>query len=407
MTAMPLAAAAGGLLRPSTAHAAPTVFQVAMKLGYAQGRSWADASDGLREELPNADLARILDTARWNGAEVGDWNDGGGSAPPAGTVPDRFQYGFAWDTNTSASDGTWDRNTARWYPQGVTTSFDGYGGTVPGLGRDVLVVSWYGKKDYESRGARVTFVDVTGDPVNPKYQHVLLVEPRQARAGSRPTYRPVEIHAGGMAWVGNFLYIANRPGRNTTVRRGGMSVFDITKMVRVTGGAAARNRFGYQDGKYYAYGYDYVLPLHHIYENTAGSNFQHSQLSLDRTQGAMASIVSSEYRPSSQGHAARWNLAASGYIADGSSDESWMLRTARVQGAVSVAGRAYYSANVSTPGAAGQLWVQTPRDAKAAVHGKLSIGPEDLSYTTAHGGSLWGLGEHVRRRRVYRVGLGE
>ncbi|MFJ7495851.1 hypothetical protein ACIQZB_32645 [Streptomyces sp. NPDC097727] len=132
-----------------------------------------------------------------------------------------------------------------------------------------------------------------------------------------------------------------------------------------------------------------------------------SQFSLDRTQGATTSIVSSEYRTDSLERAARWNLAASGCIADRPSDDSWMLRTARVHGAVSVTGGAYCSTNASTSGAAGQLWVQTPRGATAAVHGKLSIGPGDLSYTTAHGGSLWGLGEHVRRRRVYQVGLGE
>ncbi|MEV0282411.1 hypothetical protein AB0I22_39485 [Streptomyces sp. NPDC050610] len=261
----------------------------------------------------------------------------------------------------------------------------------------------YGKGDYESRGARDTFLDITGDPRNPKYQRVLLVELRQAQAGSRRTYRPVEIHAGDMGWVGDFLYIANRPGSSIPVRRGGMSVFDVTKTVRVTGGAAARNRFGYRNGQYCAYGCNYVLLLHHIYENVAASGFQYSQLSLDRTQGATTSIVSSEYRPDEQGRAARWNLAASGYLADEYSDSSWELRTARVQGAVSVGGSAYYSANAEEPGTAGQR-AGIPRRREGKAREALPRPRGSQLHDRSQRKSL-GVGEHPRRRRVYRVGL--
>ncbi|MGW4686331.1 hypothetical protein ACWEPM_15715 [Streptomyces sp. NPDC004244] len=382
-----------------------------MKTRPESGRSWADASDGLRARLEPAGLTQVLGSARWNGTGAGDWHDDHGNLPPAGTVPEGLQYAFAWDVK-AAPDGTRDGRTPRWYPQGITTTFDGYGGPHPALGRNIVAVSWYGKNGYGERGARVSFLDVTADSPNPVYQHVLLVEPRQVRADSRPTYRPVEMHAGGMAWVGNFLYIANRPGQSTTSRRGGMSVFDITKMVKVTGGEAFRDRFGYRNGKYYAYGYHYVLPLHHIYENAGGSDFQHSQLSLDRTQAGGHSIVSSEYTTATSGRAARWNLANSGYIADGDPDEGWSLRTERVQGAVSVTSGAYYSANSrrahpNDPPLPGQLWKQMPRGSAPRKHRRLAVGPEDLSYDPAHGGSVWALGEHPFQRRVYRVGLGE
>lgn len=387
LAAAPLVASAGGLFVPRTAYAATASAVVRMQLGMSGARRWADASDALRATWQAATVDDVLTTARWRGTDVGDWDDGAGSVPE----PHGFRYGFGWDPDTMAPDNTWDRRS-NWYPQGVTSTYDGYGG--PLAGRDILAVSWYAKgQDFDARGARVSFIDVTGDGARPRYQHVLLVEPLQASASSRPTFRPVSIHAGGMAWIGNFLYIANRPGETTHVRRGGMSVFDVSKLVKVTGRGKAR-----------AYGHDYVLPLHHTYENAGGTTLQHSQLSLDRTQSRGPSLVVSEYRTDRSGVAARWRVAQSGYIVDGTSEAPWGLGVARVQGAVSVGDDAYYSANSRQTGGKrrGELWKHPDHRGRATVLGQLSKGPEDLSYVPLEGGSLWAVGEHAGLRRVYR-----
>jgi hypothetical protein len=53
----------------------------------------------------------------------------------------------------------------------------------------------------------VSFVDYAR-PVRPRYRHVLLVEPYRDRAGN-PSFRAVPVHAGGIAWYGHYLYVAD------------------------------------------------------------------------------------------------------------------------------------------------------------------------------------------------------
>ncbi|MFH8798293.1 twin-arginine translocation signal domain-containing protein [Streptomyces sp. NPDC017936] len=387
MAAAPLAATAGGLLMPSTAHAAPEtefVLKRVDRVGSPLQSSWPDAIDSLSARLPDVELARhVLAGARSRGARVTDWH---------AAKPDHLDYGFAWDPATR--DGT----TASWYPQGMTTSYDAYGGRLPGSGEKVAVVSWYARGGNARKGARVTFIDVTGDPRRPKYRHVLLVEPVKAQ-GRRAGFVPVKFHAGGIAWYGTWLYVANT--------RYGLSVFDTSRMFQVSSG----DWCGYDASRrrYAAYGHRYVLPMHHIYEN-AGDGLTFSQVALDRTPGFVPSLVVSEYRGASpDGRAVRWGLDATGEIADVRTKTHWTLQKARVQGAVTVgSSTAYYSANrgeADGPRRQGDLWTQSPLghpmgDTPAA---RLSLGPEDLSYDVHSGGSLWSLGEHAGRRSVYRV----
>ncbi|GAB2619078.1 hypothetical protein GCM10027270_02020 [Nocardioides ginkgobilobae] len=72
-----------------------------------------------------------------------------------------------------------DQWTREWWPQGITWA------------GERLLVSWYAK----SGGSRVSVVDLeTG-----RYGHVVLLDP----AGS-----PLKIHAGGLAWIDGWLYVA-------------------------------------------------------------------------------------------------------------------------------------------------------------------------------------------------------
>ncbi|MEU1816850.1 hypothetical protein ABZ543_16855 [Streptomyces roseifaciens] len=401
MAAIPLAAATGGLLMPSTAQAASDGFPLAMRLSPSQNhRYWGTAADTLRRRLPAADLVKdVLRQATRTGGSVGNWRDG----PGTGVEPTGFDYGFSWDPDTKDPHGQLDGKTTQWYPQGISTSVDGYGGTVEG--RKVVAVSWYGYENYEKRGARISFVDVTGDPQKPRYEHVLLVEPIQEEGSDTATFQPVIMHAGGVAWVGNFLYVANLPGRLAPFKQGGLSAFDLSRMVKVEGADKAK-----------AFGYDYILPLHHVYENRGSGKLRHSQLSLDRTRpNEPHSLVVSEFLDNGdRGRVVRWDLAPTGYLVDGLSEEDWLSKP-YVQGAVAVGKDAYYAANdrgTQGPAAseavgalapkAGQLWLHKGRSGDPKLHGTLAIGPEDLSYDADR---LWSVAEHPNLRRVYRIQL--
>ncbi|MFF3334079.1 hypothetical protein ACFYWX_31760 [Streptomyces sp. NPDC002888] len=389
MAAAPLMATAGGLLAPSSAHAAPEaefVLKRVDRVGSPLQSSWQDAADSLSRRLRDVELVRhVLAGARSRGTRVARWN---------GAKPSNLDYSFAWDPATR--DGT----TKSWFPQGVTTSYDAYGGRLPGSGEKAVAVSWYAKDSNAHKGARISFIDVTHDPRRPKYRHVLLVEPVKAQ-GRRADFVPVKFHAGGIAWYGKWLFVANT--------RYGLSVFDTTRMFQVSAG----DWCGYNPARrnYAAYDHRYVLPMHHIYEN-AGDRLKFSQVALDREPGFVPSLVVSEYLDTSpDGRAVRWNLNGAGEIADVRSRVYWTLRTPRVQGAVTVGNTtAYYSANKGAengPRRQGDLWIQSPLGGPLGEtpQARLSTGPEDLSYDVHSGGSLWSLGEHPGERSVYRVTL--
>ena len=61
-------------------------------------------------------------------------------------------------------------------------------------------MSWYSKR---GEGARVSFVHA-GPGAPSGYRHVLLVRP-SAGGG----FALVKVHAGGIAWAGRLLYVAD------------------------------------------------------------------------------------------------------------------------------------------------------------------------------------------------------
>ncbi|MGW0513042.1 hypothetical protein ACWD1W_27985 [Streptomyces olivaceoviridis] len=412
--AVPLALTAGGLPIPSVARAAEPEYGLRMydRDGSPTGTTWEAATQGLisRQRLAVADLVDdVLSRAERRASAPGDWRDGPGAAPK----PDRFDFAFGWDARPKYSE---DASGKRWYPQGITTSYDAYGGSVPRSGgKKVALVSWYDKQTGGNQGARVSVIDVTrtGSSSRPRYDHVLLVVPTK-ESGEPYDFNVTELHAGGIAWVGKWLYVADRIH--------GLYVFDTTRTLKVSRGSTeetrerARNWCGYHggDNKYYAHGYRYVMPLHHVYRPANWSaKLEYSQVSVDRTQGATHSLVVSEYfEKSDDGVAVRWNLSSAGFIAAERATSTWPLRISRVQGAVCVGDQTYYSANapaeaITDEPKQGSLWLQWPRGEKmSAPRGKLSLGPEDLSYQPqARGGSLWALAEHPDTRRVYRIRL--
>ena len=146
---------------------------------------------------------------------------------------------FTWEN----VPGYNDENGLKWFPQGLSTSFDASdSGTY--RGDSVLLVSWHCDYYYlGKRGARVSFVNMN-DGAERKYRNVLLVEPTTTKDG-QPDFRAIEkLHAGGLAWVGDYLYVASTGT--------GLRVFDLKHIYQVTEG----NGIGKVGDGYEAFGYE-------------------------------------------------------------------------------------------------------------------------------------------------------
>ncbi|MEU5609240.1 hypothetical protein ACI2L4_05345 [Streptomyces sparsogenes] len=387
MSAAPLAAAAGGLVLPSTARAAGSDFRVRMREHPLDSVSYTypSAIAGLAGELPAAPLTEVLRDADRKAVANPPW--------PAHGKPSRLKYSFGW------APGSRDSVGPEWYPQGISTSYDAYRGPIPGTNRDrekrAVLVSWYAKDGNSWQGARITFVDVTA-PSRPRYRHVLLVEP-QKLLGRPYDFRPVKAHAGGIAWYGDRLYVADTEH--------GLRVFNINQMFRVDTSGPAGRFCGYHeaDKKYYALGYQYVLPQSRAYDNV-GAQLTYSQVAVDHTT-PQPSLLVNEYAGGGSSRAIRWHMNPStSSITSEEAVEERSFEVPKVQGVVSVNGAYYFSTNNDNrPGTPGILY-RCPRGSFVPKkRGKLSFGPEDLSYDGDRDG-LWTLGEHPNKRAVYVVG---
>ncbi|MUV03538.1 hypothetical protein GN157_07430 [Flavobacterium rakeshii] len=161
--------------------------------------------------------------------------------------------GFKWNSG--------DEDTEEWRPQGLTGFNWG--------GRKFLLATWYGVGPgtisgvyNQHKGVRVALVDIT-DMNNITYRHILLVQDKNNMNNSN-LYRstnsydqldlfcPVTIHAGGVAYSNNKIYVVDT--------KLGMRVFDIRKLIAVSGDST-KSRIGREtDGTLKAFNYSYVLP---------------------------------------------------------------------------------------------------------------------------------------------------
>ena len=142
-----------------------------------------------------------------------------------------------------------DNRTARWWPQGITTSADAFASTRLD-GREVIAVSWYSKQlaGY-GKGTRISFIDFLGR----HYRHVLLVVPKIV--DGEVELEPLHAHAGGIVWAGDHLYVAGT--------RKGIYAFRLDDLMRIPGSrrVADHERIGRDGERIATYGYRYVLPL--------------------------------------------------------------------------------------------------------------------------------------------------
>ena len=194
-----------------------------------------------------------------------------------------LETGFRFDST--------DNGDCKNYPQGITTSRDAIGTANSGNydGHQLVVVSWYTKDacDGGTTRSRITIVDWDATYPN-AYRKVLLVEP--TGSATTPNFKDIPIHAGGVSWYGDYLYVAET-GK-------GMRVFDMRKILKTNTGGTADQIGRQNDTVYYAHNYAYVLPqIGTITSNTtSGTNVVWSTISLDRVS---KSLVVTEYTCSS------------------------------------------------------------------------------------------------------------
>lgn len=138
---------------------------------------------------------------------------------------------LAWQATSDFNDMA----TTKWVPQGLTTTADA-DASGKYEGKDGFIVSWHRNDD---KSVRITFVD----RANKKYRHALLVYPHAA-----DNFREVPVHAGGIAWYGDKLYVVDTSN--------GIRVFDLANIWQVSTGDAV----GKSGSTYTAAGYKYVIP---------------------------------------------------------------------------------------------------------------------------------------------------
>jgi hypothetical protein len=412
IAAAPFVGAAGSVLAPTAAHAATinaSQYSLTSRSSNSHGQ-FAALAAGLEAGLTKVDATDVIAGAN-RSADVLS------SAP---STSEAFQAGFKWDTA--------DQEVDYWIPQGVTTSADAYGnGLYPeGGSNKVILVSWYFETDPDNddvdefsldKGMRLTFVNYN-NPAAPKYRHVLLVEPVRTSTGAY-SFNPVRKHAGGIMWYGNLLYVVD------TFK--GLRIFDLDTLFTVA--TAEKDVCGlHTDGQYYGYGYQYVLPQSHAYDN-AGTWLRYSAIGLDRASSP-DSLVIGEYSlagvvdydepgdpfngstepTNTVPKVVRWELDYTDrHPASPTATEAVTVAQEKIQGVVSRKTEHYLSVS-DGPSGAGALRTFTSGANSASTVADLAVGCEDLSFHSsgASGWSysesvIWNASEYVNKRYVYAV----
>lgn len=279
----------------------------------------------------------------------------------------RKTEGFTWDHH--------DDTTHAWWPQAVTTSRDATGKASK---REWTAVTWHGAGNHRTR---VSFVDTTHphDKSKAKYNHVELVIPDPAHPDGRH-FKHVACHAGGVSWVGHYLYVADT--------HGGLRVFDTQHIAKLGKNAVAPKGTG-----------PYVLPQVASYAQPHGSHIKFSGLSLDR---AHHSLISQEYDAHKKGgKIVRWPIdLETGKLRTNKhgnvhATAAWKVPLAHVAGVAAV-GKGFEIAQMSHPG--GLYHATSGHHLHREDH--FTRGIQQFSWDSVLG-QIWTLAEHRNDRSVW------
>ena len=300
-----------------------------------------------------------------------------------------------------------DAKANYWYPQGVTTSHDA---SQDGLyeNKTIVLNSWYHIPEKEGpktpyKGVRVTFTGWDNDSSD-TYAHVLLVQPT-----ADGNFKIIPVHAGGIMWYGNLLYIADTWS--------GFRIFDMNHIYQMdTGAAYSIGRKA--NGKAYAFNHKFIL-VQTGYIHNSGAVLQYSFVSLDRASSPISMIVG-EYSIGSADdnntHIVRYPLDNTILLplqaADGKTyaSEAYETHILKMQGALARDGRFWFSS--SSGGASGpvgnygrlRVWDRGTTEVRKY---SWTYASEDLSYwedsTNSANDMIWTLTEFPNNRVVVAI----
>lgn len=351
--------------------------------------------------------------------EVASERDGQSDCPPNG-LNGMFKWNnFCW--NATDQKTTAHHLPGGWHPQGLTASHDAYAGGTFG-GRHLIMTSWYygmGQAESERHQyARVSVVDSTGSSW--KYGNILLVRPTGDESSGNFT-EVSQIHADGIAWYGNKLFVANGSQ---------LQVYDLQFLWKV-------NTFGptvgIADGKASAFNHQWVLPmvgeyrtgyLGHVFKCDDSIACLNS-LSVQRSvEGEF--LVSGEYERDQNGgyggRVFRWRLNDTTDLPDADNGASIGTTTAydgyrtpvpvrQLQG-VATDGTTYYLSAQCPAGYMGDpdtadegsfsCIYETGWGRPATVLTRAPVLLQNLSYSPASG-RLWGMNEKTGMRLVFSI----
>ncbi|MEU6013703.1 RICIN domain-containing protein [Streptomyces sp. NPDC047515] len=155
-----------------------------------------------------------------------------------------FKYnGFCWD-ETDDKTSAWSNG---WHPQGFTASHDAdASGTVDG--HHLYMATWYyGVEEHDrNKKARISILESNG--TERTYGHVLLVRPSGSRADPQFTSFN-DVHADGMVWYGNRLFVANG---------GELQIYDLNHLWKVN---SISEKSGISGGTSSAEYHQWALPM--------------------------------------------------------------------------------------------------------------------------------------------------
>ncbi|MEV4942873.1 RICIN domain-containing protein [Streptomyces zaomyceticus] len=355
-----------------------------------------------------------------------DVTQGGGSKGRALCHPtdinDTYHYnGFCWSEADDTTSAVSNVHPGGWTPQGLTASHDA--GLEPGgtyQGHQLVISSWYygvGWSDdpatnlsLKDRFGRISIVDATGASWN--YGHVMLVKP--TGSGATANYVPVEkIHADGVAWYRNYLYVANG---------GELQVYDLNHLWKMK---AFDDRTNIENNISSAMHHGWALPMVGRYYTKVQPDARScpgedqacfSSLSVDRN-GSSHNLVSGAFLGPDDprtGHIARWPLNETTGLLDADSagvvtkTDAYATPVAGIQG-VAKGDRWYYISAICPAGFRGT----NPATLYTCIYRAEPNGPvtvltrtptmtQNLSYST-YSKRLWGLNEKDTLRTVFSL----
>jgi len=325
----------------------------------------------------------------------------------------------AWCFDSGDQDAGRSLDSSDWVPQAVGSSNEAAVGGYTGPA--AVAVTWYQPRPDHTAGAaddpqndRVSFVNTPASGDSATYRHVLMVEP--IVENGKLNLRRVKLHAGGIAWYGNILYVASTGG--------GIRAFDIRRIfaVHTTKDVVGLDAATPSDANLYGESFAYAILQVGNYKKTdaactrsptttnAGLCF--SGVTVNRSASPV-SLISYEYRTQDEMLAAKlgsriveWPLdRGSGLLAraaDGRvhSGKLYLTPTYQVQG-VSIDHATFF---MSTSQSGGTFYREVDGDGVAPSRSAWAQGAETTSFTTSSfGDRLWSVTEVPGRRMVFWV----